>query len=433
MSQPKSHPTKIFVQWQPMARSRLIDLESVHKQIQAIASFLDQKKHRDPATGRVGWHNVFESRIGTTGSAVPLLFLERAGFPCAETNSIIDMLVATQTQTSASVGGWSILSLTNVVTVEATAWCLVALARCGGPTSRPAIHRAELWLKENQAADGGWGSDLRNHSRTLTTAQALTALCALSARERDVVTRGVSWLDRAQRPDGSWGPKPGDDGTVFHTALIVHSLCELSLSSRTDSRITRAIAWLAKEWTPGANRWQDETYEVHVSNGSYNKIPLVHDTDAQVVRALLSASDSRLVGMIGDGILALQKAYELHGVSAIGTRSSVWTIVPAGLAMSEFLDHSIAATHGTMFFLPSHVGVTSERVRRVGPLLAAALVQQLTRDRWKSFFVVLAVMVVIALACLRLTNVIDNKELLLSVGVEFVGGMLSVFVERKFR
>ena len=107
--------------------------------------------------------------------------------------------------------------------VYGTGAVVPALVAAGVDPAHRSIRRAVAWLEAHQAADGGWGEDLRSyrddayrgrgHSTASQTAWALLAL--LAAGERGEPTaRGVGYLVATQGDDGSWD-EPWFTGTGF--------------------------------------------------------------------------------------------------------------------------------------------------------------------------------------------------------------------------
>jgi squalene-hopene/tetraprenyl-beta-curcumene cyclase len=99
-----------------------------------------------------------------------------------------------------------------------------ALVAAGISPQDKRIRRAVDWLVAHQAADGGWGEDLRSYvdkdwvgtgdPTPSQTAWALLALLAAGERNSTAVSRGIAWLVDNQREDGSWD-EPYFTGTGF--------------------------------------------------------------------------------------------------------------------------------------------------------------------------------------------------------------------------
>jgi len=98
-----------------------------------------------------------------------------------------------------------------------TAVALAALARAGYP-GHPVAQRARQWLLDSQLADGGWGPGPQQADAPAAnigsvkasveeTAWALHALIEAAVPVgSEPVRRGIRWLLAAQLPDGSWQP-----------------------------------------------------------------------------------------------------------------------------------------------------------------------------------------------------------------------------------
>jgi hypothetical protein len=416
------------------------DAIALYRQLRTIHEFLITKLWHDTSstTPRAGWHNTFAQRIGSTGSAVPLLFIEESArwngtvALFQHRDAVLNAILDTQKQSGADNGGWSILSLSNVAIVEATAWCLQALARAGDVRSRGAIVAAEAWLIANQDPSGGWGPNKGNAPRTLTTDLALNALSELRPKNRKVVADGVTWLLKHQRRDGSWGEYPGQDGSLYHTAGVVYALCKNALLSLSDSHIVRATSWIMDNWTPTAsNRWITETYEVHHA-GAYGKVPLTHDVHAAVIRALLAARDYRAWERIGRGISIISVDYRNGDVVPRGIVPSIWNVIPAGLAILEFLESHPTPSSGRAYLCRDVAVFQTNSARSTRLTLTAALVGTF-QVSLRATLILLAAVVAAILFVLFMRGTLEAKELLVSLAVEIVSIGIGLVVERRMR
>jgi squalene-hopene/tetraprenyl-beta-curcumene cyclase len=128
--------------------------------------------------------------------------------------------------------------------VYGTGAVVPALVAAGISPTDTRIRRAVRWLVAHQAADGGWGEDMRSYddpdwagrgqSTPSQTAWALLALIAAGERDSDAASRGVGWLVENQRPDGGWDEPyftgtgfPGDFFINYHLYRLVFPISAL--------------------------------------------------------------------------------------------------------------------------------------------------------------------------------------------------------------
>ena len=123
-----------------------IDISKIRQYIDETEKFLTSKmctrEHGNHITS--GWHNFFaQGKIGTTGTATPYLFFHHLG-QIPEEQKLISTLIDLQNNDSDEhKGGWPILSIARVPTVEGTAWPLKALTNAKDDRARLAAMQAE--------------------------------------------------------------------------------------------------------------------------------------------------------------------------------------------------------------------------------------------------------------------------------------------------
>jgi squalene-hopene/tetraprenyl-beta-curcumene cyclase len=128
--------------------------------------------------------------------------------------------------------------------VYGTGAVVPALVAAGVAATDLRIARAVRWLESHQAADGGWGEDMRSYrdpswigrgeSTPSQTAWALLALIAAGKTETECTRRGIEWLVEQQRADGSWDEPyftgtgfPGDFFINYHLYRLVFPISAL--------------------------------------------------------------------------------------------------------------------------------------------------------------------------------------------------------------
>jgi hypothetical protein len=392
-----------------------------------LGSMLRTKVTRDAARGVAGWHNNFApGRIGTTGSALPLGFLRslRAidrDLDAAVVNGLLQAQLAS--------GGWSILSLNGSATVEGTVPPLAAMCRSTGPGAGQSVARARAWLEQQQRQDGGWGSTDADDSRVCLTARALMALAALDVPDQNSLTRGAEWLTSLQNGDGSWGPVVGARGTTVHTALAMRGLigAGVGLSERS---IERGLDFLASQWEPSLDATLVETYDATIGPGTYSRVSMVHDIDAEVALCLIETDPLGLrtrLWTCAQGWISAnsdQKWWEHMDPAA-----SLWTVIPRATAALS-LANRIGTSESTVRWGASGFAATRTPNRRA--LIALVFLAFRTQPQWFRVLGV-ALFAAIGIACLVLffLDIIDAAGLFIGLVVPSILAASQVLITRK--
>jgi squalene cyclase len=225
----------------------MILLEQLQNYVQEVGNFLNSKITHNQKNNLpiAGWHNYFKpGRIGTTGSAVPLIFFHNTKITFPFRAEVLNFLLSSQ----CASGAWSILSLAELPSVEGTAWPLKALHLAGNNDTRISLYKAEDWLISQQNEDGGWGSNKLNKPRTLLTCVVVESLTSLSSPAIVTINKALNWLTQSQRRDGSWGMELGNEGTVYHTCKVLNTLLQAGLSTN-DPRIQKGMSFLKERWS----------------------------------------------------------------------------------------------------------------------------------------------------------------------------------------
>jgi len=119
----------------------------------------------------------------------------------------------------------------------ATACCVLALSRFGGPTARPAVARAVRWLLATQSVDGSWG-------RWEPTAEETAyAIHALTGRRNAVWDRPVAQAAARARAHLLARSEAGDEPSLWHDKDLYRPLAVVRaavLAARQRSRRTVA-------------------------------------------------------------------------------------------------------------------------------------------------------------------------------------------------
>jgi hypothetical protein len=284
-------------------------------------------------TGEVaGWHARFSpGRIGAPGSAVPLRFFREYGGLDKETEGrVVQAILNAQYNTSDDDGGWHILSVSAMPSVEGTALTIDGLFGASGKGLRDAINRGQSWLEKACSPGGGWGSTPGSPPRVSTTCACLLALTKLPAPDAAVINGAAQWLVNAQRANGSWGPVPGEPGTITHTAMAIQALVAAGLL--TDHPALRlAFDYIQRYWDPEPTAVEQESYDFHVGQ-TYHRVTAVYDVDATVALAVLSINSdglgTKLWYAVSQWIACNDKGTWWERDDGLLT---VWTVVPRAL------------------------------------------------------------------------------------------------------
>ena len=406
-----------------------LTLRHLDHYVQETVNFLISKLARDQTVSPpiAGWHNFFKpERIGTTGSAVPLLFLSKVNADFSYRQEVVNKLLTSQFVQ----GSWAVLSLADTPTVEGTAWPLRALAIAGDSRARSAVFRAEEWLLSQQSEQGAWGSTIENPPRTLLTAISVESLASLTSPSRDAIIRAIRWFGQSQRPDGSWGEEPGGDGTVFHTAVVTNALLEIGLPP-SDPRIAAGVSFLKTKWVPNSRNFLQEIYDVHF-DGIYSRDVIEPDIDSAAIGVLRKVRPSWATPTILNAVHEMVELYLQGGrLSPPNLQPSIWNIIPRATLFFELLKSFPVAEDGrvlsfpeTIMYSPSHLSK-----RSVVNMLLRRIV--IPRFRLTSIFLLVFVAITSVVGYLYYTGSVRFSDVILSLFVELAGLSLTIYVDRK--
>lgn len=128
--------------------------------------------------------------------------------------------------------------------------------------------QAIQWLASNQEPDGSWYGRWGINYVYGTSAAVVGLVSAGVDPSSKLVTRAIEWFSRHQNPDGGWGEDCGSyldptlsgqgTSTASQTAwglLALHA----SGASASDSRVVRALDWLASHQAPDGS-WAEDEY-----------------------------------------------------------------------------------------------------------------------------------------------------------------------------
>jgi hypothetical protein len=383
-----------------------IDKVTLDRRVQDVVQYLRDNividRQRSPAWA--GWHNLSrEGRIGTTGTALPVLFLRAVGQPIPERDAVLTALRESQTPDDEGAG-WTILSLSGSrPNVEGTTWPLRALSLAGDREDAQRVQEADLWLTSQQNEDGGWGSTKGSDSRLTLTTSAISALILGGVRNREALDAAQDWLVRTQRSgDGSWGPTHGESGTAHHTCLAIMSLLELG-ARRIDQALLVAREFVLDAWKPRPQTIQTEVYDAHDPHlpDHYRKVILEHDVDALVCQALLRLGQpGDITTVVGGAQRLLEIPYDALQVDQV----SLWNVLPRAFLAHELRELPMFGGGHVIARKGAAASVEgSKRRHGAGALAALALSElPLTPATFKRGALVLAVLVVLALVALWL-------------------------------
>ena len=407
-------------------------LHHVHSYVNDAVNFLLSKITRESSgpTPIAGWHNFFRpGRIGTTGSAVPLLFLHQLNVEYQYRQEVINKLLTSQFDE----GCWAILSLGDIPTVEGTVWPMRALAKLGDLQARQAVSRAENWLLSQQSGQGAWGSTAENSPRTLLTAISLGSLAVMAPPSATPIRRAIEWFSQHQRSNGAWGEEPGRDGTVFHTATVSLQLLELGIPG-SDPRISKALSYLRDFWRPDKHNILQEIYDVHFDD-TYSRVIVEHDVDAAVIRLLLRIRPPWGMEMVVAAASDMITSYLSTNKLSPAATPSIWNIIPRATAFHELLQHFPVSEEGAVLsfkeaivYAPSKQSGSKFNIAKF--LLARIIIPQF---RLTSLFLLCFLIITSIMVYLYYNGTVQLKDVFLSLGVELAGLSLGIYYDRRSR
>jgi hypothetical protein len=375
-----------------------------------------------------GWHNAFRAgRIGTTGTALPLLFLSSVGETIPELHKTLEALRQSQFDTGAHAGGWSILSLGVTPNVEGTTWPLLALRATGDDSDLARIGAAAKWLSGQQNADGGWGSTKGNASRVVLTAATMRALGDCSPLSAKALVAAEAWLRRVQRrQDHSWGPIEGQPGTVHHTCIALEAL--LARGARiNDPSIVGARDYVIANWKPDARRIQTETYDAE-AGAAYQRVVLEHDVDALACQALMRL---RGPGDLDRCARAAKRFLQTSPEEIDAAAPTLWNALPRGFVANELLKLLPATNDGRLVTnRGAAAAVTGSGAARAWHLLLLAVREALPK-RLDHVALAVGVAVFIALVVLLVVGTVSTSDFLLGAVLPMVLAVYGVLSARR--
>ena len=386
-----------------------IDEPTLTQRVRDVVQFLrDRVVESD---GAAGWHNTFQpGRIGTSGTALPLLFFSAAQEQPPHRSKLLAGL-RHPTFDDGERAAWSILSLGGAPNVEGTTWPMIAFIEAGDHSDAGLVGRAREWIIAEQRSGGGWGSTGANIPRVTLTASAVAALRASSPWNPQLES-AVVWLRRTQRPqDGSWGATEGESGTVHHTCLASLALLQCNVP-RSDPALSRARAFILDAWQPRPQDVQTETYDVHRDDG-YQRAVLEHDVDALAARTLLRLGGP---GGLARAVHGAQKMFEVPVEGLAVEQPSLWNILPRGFLALDLL--SLTPTEGAEVVARRQVAVMIEgSARRPAASLAALTWQRtpLVPKRIEPVLFTISAVVILALTAFLLFGELDLPSYLVGV------------------
>jgi squalene-hopene/tetraprenyl-beta-curcumene cyclase len=165
-------------------------------------------------------------------------------------------------------GGWSFeFENDTYPDVDDTAVVVCALLEGGDSQEiRPAVAKAERWVRAMRSRNGAWGAFDRDNTRRLVyklpfadfgamldpptedvTAHVLEMLAALGATPTDSIVRGgLTYLRRQQTEPGSWYGRWGVN-YIYGTWCVISALVPLKCG---EDMVQRACAWLTTQQNP---------------------------------------------------------------------------------------------------------------------------------------------------------------------------------------
>lgn len=406
-----------------------IDLRTVSEFLRDTVNFLNAKLSRDSTQVPpiAGWHNFFKpNRIGTTGSAFPLIFLHQMQVEFPYKTDVLNGLLKAQDAN----GAWAILSLRDIFSVEGTVWPLLTFILAGDTSHAAVIQKATQWLLSNQQPSGGWGSTADSPPRILLTDITIETLACLSPSPRENIFRAITWLSNHQNKDGSWGCEPKSEGTVFHTAKTVNALIKAGIK-QDDPRIQLATSFIVKHWQPDPNNFSQEMYDVY-AEPNYSRTIMEHDVDAEVVKTLLNVKPKGVNFKIFTAIKGFLTPYTKEGkLHPDGMEPSEWNIIPRATALKIFLDQMPTSSNGSAF-TQDDLLISSDIQINVSKITISVVKMLLFHFRLTQAFLLLSIPVLIIFYVVYeyVIGDISFTDLALSLLVEISGLSISMYIDK---
>ncbi|MEA2574871.1 MAG: hypothetical protein QOH93_2169 [Chloroflexia bacterium] len=388
-----------------------------------------------------GWHQYLgQNRSGPSATAIGLSILSMLDRPFQYANLAKEELYKSQFRSKSNLaveGGWTFPSIGAYPITEATSYVIYGLIISGESLlSNRAVQKGVEWLKNNQNADGGWGSVHDSASRTYSTYWATCAV-SLSRIHYDILDMARTWVKLHQNSDGGWGEIPTKLSTPVHTALGVLTLLNCG-EDPVSSPIQSAIGWLYRNWNQDT-MWesQDMHEEWDIARGSnqWDRVRIRHFQTQWVVLALLNGGIGiyrREVFRAINWIIRTQQPEGYWHHPSVGNAKSIWGVHDSTLVLTTFLRSFGSVSHtGVIEWLGTSVvfhkeGATSS----FGILLARQLFGTSKRLVLKYLSFLLAVVSLLAILLIMPAMGFSWRDVLVAFFIPLVFFLIQLIIYR---
>lgn len=393
--------------------TKKIRKSDIDKIIKAAQELLKNTSKTSEINGKTmyGWHNFFEDKkIGTTGTALPLLFFYNSNTKYENIDLALETLINLRKKDNKSdFSAWSILSVPNSLSIEGTILPIIALYTYYLPAYKDVIENTINWVKNIQQIDGGWNSNGNNvnQSRTLLTCNVLNALIKLKHLQTgEEVKKGITWIFNAQNKDGGWGATSNDkESNVIFTARVLFIL--KLYNSESNEVINKAIKYI-KEAYNNDERYYSEIYDIHFKGG-YNRVTLEHDIAAELLNLFSIAPNLFPPQFVFDTISKVIEYYDKNKfISPSSKKESIWTTVPIANSLYMVLNLYLPPTFDSWFLIVDRIIVSSEEnISSTKKFLYSVLIKP-----YKLWILIFIVLLMLILYCL---NILNFKETFIGI------------------
>lgn len=378
-----------------------------------------------------GWHNFFEKKVGPPGAALPLIYFKHIQESFAETERVLETLVNLKKDTEGGYSAWSILHVPQSNTIEGTVLPTLALIYHNSKGCyNTIIEGAISWISEQRLKDGGWNSngDENNLARVNLTCNVLELFEeAKGYHDIEIFESGINWLVSVQNENGSWGETENADGNVFYTAKALKTLVK---SGRNISKqnINKALEFIISNYHKDMS-FVSETYDINLTEG-YNRIVLEHDVRAEIISLYVvmhnMIHDEFIFRVLSDA-LEYYKLYKFKNKTNNYNGHSIWTIIPMALAIFDLYDKCLPITNQSWILLFNQFIISDKdkSIRSNLHFLFLYIIEYI-KSKKRLFLWLLSVFCIITVVILFVLEVIDVKDVILSIIIPVIMFLLGL-------
>lgn len=370
-----------------------------------------------------GWHNFFEQKVGSTGSAIVLVYFKRTRQDFEDTENVLKSILDARKENNDKCS-WAILHIPHLNTIEGTIFPMLSLVEYNSESKyNNIIFDTVSWILQTQLNNGGWNSNGNPNSpaRVNLTCNVLDLLDKLKGEYNpNNFDRGINWLINSQNKDGSWGEVTGKTGNIFFTAKALKTILK-SGNKISHQNVLKATNYIVSNYCKN-HSFIAESYDIKFNDG-YNRIVLEHDIRAEIIELYCVCpnlfSDKFIFSILADA-LEYYKENKFINVENSLKKQTIWTIVPIATAITKMYEKILpqAEQHWGLLFDKFIVSDMSEKVNSNLQFVFSYFIKPLKNK--KIFLWSIAFLCTIAVVTLFVFQIISFKELLLSVIIPII-------------